>query len=274
MSLPTASRSTHVAAAPGGVVLLAAGSGQRMLPLTAQVPKALLKVGDRTVLDEMIDAVLARSDAEIVVVTGFAREAVEAHLARRYGGGVRCAHNARFAEDVNILSVETGVAALPDTSHGYLVCETDLLLDDTAWDALFAGLSATRSQWICRGRYGATLTGGAVHAGAGDRIDAIAYKPVHDSACDGWDKMLGMLWVAPDAVAADRRLRQAAIKVSLAQYYLVPWQQHLSELPCAPLRVDAGFAATFNTPAEFARASGDFAVARQPAAAPALATTV
>lgn len=251
---------------PGALVLLAAGSGQRMLPLTAAVPKALLPVGDRSVLDWMIDAALARTAAEIVIVTGFAADTVEAHIAKRYGQRVRFARNARYAEDTNILSVETGVAALTDPARGYLVCETDLLLDDAAWDALFAQLSPQRSQWICRGRYGPALTGGTVHAGADGRIDAIAYRPVHDAACDGWDKMLGMLWVAPDAVEADRRLRQAAIEVSIAQYYLTPWQHHLAALPCAPLRVEAGFAATFNTPAEFGRAARDFlAVAAAPA---------
>jgi choline kinase len=265
MSLPT---SLHLPteptapASPGGVVLLAAGSGRRMLPLTAQVPKALLSVGGRSVLDWMIEAVLARSQAEIVVVTGFAADAVEEQLARRHGARVRCVHNNRFADDVNILSVETGVSALREPARGYLVCETDLLLDDSAWDALFAGLSPAQSQWICRGRYGRTLTGGTVHARHDGRIDCIDYRPAHDSRCDGWDKMIGMLWVAPDAVSADRRLRQAAIDVSIAQYYLAPWQQNLHELPCASLRVDAGFAATFNTPAQFKRAASDFLARR------------
>lgn len=247
----------------GAVVLLAAGSGRRMLPLTSDVPKALLPVGDRSGLDWMIDAVLLRSGAEIVVVTGHAQAAVERHLSRRYGTHVRCAHNAEYERDVNIVSVETGVSALTAPDQGYLICETDLLLDDIAWDTLFARLSASRSQWICRGRYGPSLTGGMVHVAADGQIDVIGYEPRHDARFDGWDKMLGMLWVAPDQVEADRRTRRDAMAVSIAQYYLSPWQQQLAQLPCEPLRVDAGHAATFNTPAEFERAASEFVTRRR-----------
>jgi hypothetical protein len=241
-------------------VLLTAGSGQRMSPLTAHVPKALLAAGNRAVLDWMIDALIARSGPhlDIVVVTGFEHATVERHLGARYGARVRCAHNARFREDVNILSVATGVAALRDASRGYLICETDLLLDDTAWDTLFKGLMADRSQWICRGRYGPGLTGGIVHADDDGHIDAIDYRPAHDPRFDGWDKMLGMLWVAPPEAAADQHLRANAIGESIAQYYLVPWQQHLGKLPCSALRLHDGFAATFNTPDEYRHATARF----------------
>jgi len=240
------------------IVLLAAGSGRRMLPLTAHCPKALLPVGDRTVLDLMIDAIDERCDAQITVVTGFARETVEAHVRARHGARIALAHNARFEHDTNILSVETGVAALARPGRGYLVCETDLLLDAPAWDALFAQLDPARSQWVCRGRYSPALTGGIVHAGTDGAIDAIEYRPQHDSCYDGWDKMLGMLWVAPAQVDADRRTRQAAIAQTIAQYYLVPWQRHLTELACAPLRLEQGRADTFNTAADFERATADF----------------
>ena len=252
------------------IVLLAAGSGRRMLPLTADRPKALLPIGGRAVIDWMIEALRARSDARIVVVTGFGADAVGRHLRHRHGAGIAAAYNAHFADDTNILSVETGVAALDHSERGYLVCETDLLLDTRAWDALASGIDPDRSQWICRGRYGRTLTGGAVRAAADGRIDAIDYQPRHDARCDGWDKMLGMLWVAPRQVAADRAMRRAAIDRSLAQYYLAPWRAHREELPCTALRVEAGLAVTFNTPAEFARAGTEFLAA---AAAPLPART-
>ena len=105
-----------------GVVLLAAGSGQRMRPLTDHCPKALLPLpGDeagRTVLDSLVEAVRSRSDGEIVVVTGFAADAVQRHLRRRHGAAVRCVHNARWAEDVNIGSVACGVDALRTRAGG------------------------------------------------------------------------------------------------------------------------------------------------------------
>lgn len=253
---------------PRGVILLAAGSGQRMRPLTDHIPKALLPVGERTVLDLMIDAIKARSSGEIVVVTGHAAGDVNTHIAIHHGSRVRTAHNPRWAEDVNIGSVATGVAALVQPQRGYLIVETDLLLDDTAWDALFAELHASDdSFWITRGAYGPQRTGGVVHADANGRIDVVDYRPVHDSTCDGWPKMLGLLAVGPREVAADRALREAAMAQTLKQYYLMPWKQGIEQLPARVLALEAGFAATFNTPDDFHAACRAFDDARAAALA-------
>ncbi len=235
-----------------GVVLLAAGSGQRMRPLTDHLPKALLPVGDSTVIDLMIDAVKRRTNGEIVVVTGFSADKLKIHLARHHGKRVRAAYNPQWADDVNIGSVAIGVSALVRPELGYLVVETDLLLDDRAWDQLFDTLaSSDESFWICRGQYGPELTGGVVHVGQGGRIDRVDYRPVHDPGCDGWPKMLGLLAVGPNEVPADRELRDAALRITARQYYLMPWKHGIARLPARVLALEEGFAATFNTPGDF-----------------------
>ena len=85
-----------------GVVLLCAGRGTRMRPLTDVVPKCMLPAGDRLVIDHLLDAILARTAGEVVVVTGFAAGRVNGHLEAHYGARVSTAHNDRFDEDVNI----------------------------------------------------------------------------------------------------------------------------------------------------------------------------
>lgn len=246
---------------PRGLVLLAAGAGSRMRPLTDEVPKALLPVGDRTAIDWMVDAMVERSAAEIVVVAGHAAPRVREHLRERYGSRVATVVNERWATDTNIGSVDVGVEALQRPERGYLIAETDLLLDDAAWDQLFDRLADDdASMWVTRGQYGPTLTGGTVHARPGGRIDAVDYRPRHDSACDGWPKMLGMLAVGPGQVAADRLLRRKAMAMAggLQQYYLEPWRRHLPLLPCRVLALGAGWAATYNTAAEFEAARRTF----------------
>lgn len=255
-----------------GVVLLAAGSGQRMKPLTDRVPKALLPLpgpAGRTVLDTIIEATLSHADGEVVVVTGFAADLVERHVGARYGQRVRTVHNHRWQQDVNIASVDCGVSALQHPQRGYLIVETDLLLDGSAWQALFQALSASDdSFWVTRGVYGASLTGGVVHAGPDGTIDVVDYRPVHDPACDGWPKMLGMLAVGPREVEADRALRAAALRQTLQQYYLMPWKTGLDRLRARVLALQAGEAFTFNTPAEFEAACSQYQARRpQPALA-------
>lgn len=234
--------------------------------MTAQVPKALLQIrGEargRVVLDTILDAVLCHGEREVVVVTGFGAAHVCSHVSRY--DGVRCIENRRWEQDVNIGSVACGVGALAHPQRGYLVVETDLLLDDEAWNRLFEIIdSDTRSYWVCRGRYGTTRTGGVVHAGPDGQIDIVDYRPVYDATCEGWPKMLGMLAVGADEVAADIALRAAAIRDSLRQYYLMPWKHGLAKLSARVLPLEAGFAATFNTADEFETACQGYLGASQ-----------
>lgn len=233
------------------VVLLSAGSGSRMGALTSLRPKSLLEIGNKRVLDYLLDEIINRTVGEIVVVTGFQAALVEQHLAERYGNRVKTVQNPRYAEDVNILSVEMGVATLANPELGYLIVETDLLLDGTAWDKVFLAARTPYSYWICQGQYHRGLTGGIVKADVNNNIQAVDYQPEYNAIYDGWAKMVGLLWVGPAQVAADRRLRQDAILQSVKQYYLMPWCRHLPQLPCHVLDLDDSFAVSFNTEADF-----------------------
>ena len=53
------------------VVILAAGQGKRLLPLTEDIPKCLLDIGGRRLLERQIDAFAACGATEIVVITGY-----------------------------------------------------------------------------------------------------------------------------------------------------------------------------------------------------------
>jgi mannose-1-phosphate guanylyltransferase len=66
-------------------VLLAAGLGTRLRPLTDTTPKCLVKVAGRTLLDIWLDALAAAAVTEVLVNTHHLPEQVEDHLARRGG---------------------------------------------------------------------------------------------------------------------------------------------------------------------------------------------
>ena len=52
-------------------VILAAGMAKRLRPLTDNCPKCLLTVGERTLLQRTVDAMVAAGISELVVVTGY-----------------------------------------------------------------------------------------------------------------------------------------------------------------------------------------------------------
>jgi choline kinase len=62
-------------------VILSAGQGRRLLPLTVERPKCLVPVAGRTILEWQIRGLAANGVHEIVAVTGFGAEAVEQMLA-------------------------------------------------------------------------------------------------------------------------------------------------------------------------------------------------
>jgi choline kinase len=66
-------------------IILSAGKGSRLLPLTADRPKCLIALSGRTLLDWQLDALQAAGIAEIVIVTGFRDHLVDDVAARRTG---------------------------------------------------------------------------------------------------------------------------------------------------------------------------------------------
>src|SRR5918995_3136677 len=85
-------------------VILCAGQGRRLLPLTEFLPKCLLRIAGRPVLEWQLRALAANGVSDVTVVTGFGAEAVE-HALRRMGplgNKVRTRFNPFFAVSDNI----------------------------------------------------------------------------------------------------------------------------------------------------------------------------
>lgn len=66
-------------------IILAAGHGSRLLPLTLTTPKCLVEVGRRATLDHQLDAVAAARAEGAVIVGGYRIDQIAAHL-RRWDG--------------------------------------------------------------------------------------------------------------------------------------------------------------------------------------------
>ncbi|MBU3078347.1 nucleotidyltransferase family protein [Sphingomonas sp. XMGL2] len=70
---------------PEVAMLMAAGLGKRMRPLTATRPKPLVEVGGKALLDHALDRVRAAGVKRVVVNVHYLADALEAHLRRRAG---------------------------------------------------------------------------------------------------------------------------------------------------------------------------------------------
>jgi MurNAc alpha-1-phosphate uridylyltransferase len=66
-----------------GAILLAAGLGRRMRPLTETTPKPLLRLGGRALLDHALDRLQAEGVSRVVVNVHWHADQLRAHLAAR-----------------------------------------------------------------------------------------------------------------------------------------------------------------------------------------------
>ena len=84
------------------IIILSAGQGRRLLPLTAARPKCAVDIAGRSLLDWQL-AEIARCDVdEVVVVSGFHADAVDELVADNPAVPVRTVHNPFYDASDNL----------------------------------------------------------------------------------------------------------------------------------------------------------------------------
>ncbi len=107
-------------------VLLAAGSGGRLGPLTADVPKCMVRVGAHCMLDLLLPNLAAAGVTSLIIVTGYKREVIEAHLAGLNSPiRIRTVYSPDYATTNNIVSLWRVRDAVP---RDFWLLESDLII--------------------------------------------------------------------------------------------------------------------------------------------------
>jgi MurNAc alpha-1-phosphate uridylyltransferase len=126
---------------PRTAMVMAAGLGKRMRPLTATKPKPLIEVGGKPLLDHVLDRLRTAGVKKVVVNVHYLADALEAHLASREHG-----LEVVISDERNLL-METGgglVQAAPlIDSDPFLALNSDNLWIDGPADTL----KLLASQW-------------------------------------------------------------------------------------------------------------------------------
>ncbi len=107
------------------VVIPLAGKGTRLLPLTSHVPKPLLRVAGRPVLDHVMDTLADLAIDELIFITGHLKEQVEAYVKSHFD------YPSRFIEQV----VQDGTAGAVNLARPFIDGPMLIVFVDTLFDA-------------------------------------------------------------------------------------------------------------------------------------------
>ena len=105
-------------------IIMAAGKGMRLRPLTEKTPKPLLPIGDRTLIETVLDALASAGVKNFYVVTGYLGDQFQV-LTSRYEN-LRLIRNPDYDVANNISSVYYARDVL--RQGACMICEADLYL--------------------------------------------------------------------------------------------------------------------------------------------------
>lgn len=106
-------------------IILAAGFGQRLAPVTLDMPKPLVKVHGERIIDSLLDALVAKNITNITVVCGYKKDMFE-ELKEKYPF-VQLVDNRQYNVTNNISSLMQVVERI-DRCY---ICEADLIIRNT-----------------------------------------------------------------------------------------------------------------------------------------------
>ena len=147
-------------------VFLAAGFGSRLVPITLNTPKSLIRVKGKRIIDSVLDAVTAAGIEEIYIVRGYLKEQFD-QLLYDYPT-IRFIDNPLYNETNNI---STALKACDKFENAYVIEADNLLMNSSLitkyqYESNYLGVPVKRTDDWCLQTRNGVITGanmGGVH---------------------------------------------------------------------------------------------------------------
>lgn len=115
-------------------LLLAAGTGSRLFPLTQNSPKCLTLVNDKSILERLINNLKSQGFKRLVIVTGHEKECIMDFLGEKSGGiSIEYVHSPLYKITNNIYSLWMARNII---NEPFVLFESDLVLNSTLLDEM------------------------------------------------------------------------------------------------------------------------------------------
>ncbi|MBU1042398.1 MAG: nucleotidyltransferase family protein [Proteobacteria bacterium] len=147
-------------ALPNPVVLMAGGRGQRLRPLTDLCPKPLLRIGDKPILEIILENFVAQGFRNFFISINYMAEKVVEH----FGDGSRFGVSITYLREDEPLGTAGALTLLPEAPHlPFLVMNGDLLTKVNFEHLLDFHASQEAEATMCVRPYTSQIPYGVVH---------------------------------------------------------------------------------------------------------------
>ena len=153
--------------------ILAGGEGRRLRPLTESVPKPLLPVGDKPILQLIIEQLRRDGFEQIHIATGYKGEMIESY----FGDGANFGVNIRYSREDAPLGTAGPLKLIESWADGaILVVNGDILTDASFRDIYSAHKQYDPALTACTVPHSVKIPFGILEAD-GNQISGIVEKP-------------------------------------------------------------------------------------------------
>lgn len=163
-----------MADSPMTAVVLAGGEGRRLQPYTTVLPKPLMPLGDKSILEIVLRQLALQGFDEVILAVGYLAELIEAFA----GDGSRFGIRVRYVREAVKLGTAGPLARIEDLPDPVLVMNGDVLTDINYRDLVTRHVESEAAATIAVVRRDEPIDFGVVGVGEGGRVESWTEKPV------------------------------------------------------------------------------------------------
>lgn len=163
------------ASRPNWAVIMAGGEGRRLWPLTAYVPKPMLPVGNRPILELIMAQLVSHGFRRVFISINYLGD----QIVRYFGDGRRFGCSIEYLREEEPLGTGGALSLLPEKpEHPLLVTNGDLLTNVSLSELMNYHQAHGAAATICVRELTYRVPYGAVRC-EGDEVVALEEKPAH-----------------------------------------------------------------------------------------------
>lgn len=175
---------------PVKAVIMAGGQGTRLRPLTEDLPKPLLPVGERPIMELMVERLRQCGVGRVAVTSHYKQEKITEH----FGDGSAFGVDLEYVREEQPLGTAGALALLPTPTEDLLVVNGDILTDVDFGAMHDYHRDNQAAMTVALWRYDMDVPYGVVECSGSDVV-SIQEKPKHRFFINA-----GMYLIAPEAI--------------------------------------------------------------------------